>query len=191
MAMFKYGWMQITYIDRFRPYHALTSKHLEKSWAIFISKRDLRAFREVRRRSASLVNFYEKEEVTPELILFSIQKFSIYLSGFVLFSCCLLGPSYGRIPQIARFIVLFFLTNSFVCGAMAGPSPRYQLRLVWILPLFGILLLTRLWNTRSARISARELTHPPLCVCLTLLFPHSRQNEPSQQQAFVGNLSFR
>ena len=42
-----------------------------------------------------------------------------------------------------------------------------------------------------ARISALELTHPPLCVCLTLLFPHSRQNEPSQQQAFVGNLSFR
>ena len=36
------------------------------------------------------------------------------------------------------------ILNAAVCGILSGPFPRYQSRIVWLIPAGAVLLLTRL-----------------------------------------------
>ena len=47
----------------------------------------------------------------------------------------------GTLTRRERSIVLFVLAalllNAAICGALSGPHPRYQARVVWLLPLLA------------------------------------------------------
>ncbi len=50
-------------------------------------------------------------------------------------------------------IVAAVILNAAVCGALSGPFPRYQTRLIWLLPLTGALLFQMLpWREALARM---------------------------------------
>lgn len=46
--------------------------------------------------------------------------------------------------QPVLFVLAALVVNAFICGALSGPHPRYQSRVVWLLPLLaGALALSR------------------------------------------------
>ena len=59
---------------------------------------------------------------------------------------CAFGDA-GRVNPGDRRLVLFalaaLLLNAAICGALSGPYPRYQARVVWLLPLLATALALR------------------------------------------------
>jgi hypothetical protein len=45
-----------------------------------------------------------------------------------------------RFARLALLIVLGILANAAFCGALSGPHARYQMRLIWLLPLVAMLV---------------------------------------------------
>lgn len=42
--------------------------------------------------------------------------------------------------RLTTLLLLGFLVNAFVCGVFSGPHPRYQARVLWLLPFAAVLL---------------------------------------------------
>lgn len=45
--------------------------------------------------------------------------------------------------QFALLLFLAVLANAFVCGGLSGPHARYQMRLIWLLPVAAVALMRR------------------------------------------------
>ncbi len=68
----------------------------------------------------------------------------------------------GRATAAALLIGLAIVLNAGVCGVLAGPFPRYQARVVWLLPAEAVLLSLSLipaeaWARRRTRMGADAL----------------------------------
>jgi hypothetical protein len=56
---------------------------------------------------------------------------------------------------VALALLLFLLGNAFVMGALSGVFARYQARIIWLVPLFAMLVSTRLyWDLPRKALSA-------------------------------------
>jgi hypothetical protein len=53
-----------------------------------------------------------------------------------------------RLLAVAIMFAAGVILNAAVCGILSGPFPRYQSRIVWLIPAGAILLLTRLRHGR-------------------------------------------
>lgn len=75
----------------------------------------------------------------------------------VVLSVCVLAAAFSfgsnavpRGRQLILIIVAGVITNALVCGVLSGPTPRYQSRVVWLLPLLGLVfLMSRAARSRS------------------------------------------
>jgi hypothetical protein len=65
------------------------------------------------------------------------------------------AETYRRLASIGTIFLLVLLVNAFVCGAISGPSDRYQARLSWIIPTLAALMIVVMWNRRHAGQSDR------------------------------------
>ncbi|MDP5170198.1 MAG: hypothetical protein NWR72_08125 [Bacteroidia bacterium] len=50
---------------------------------------------------------------------------------------------------IGLVIVLGLLANAFICASISTIDPRFQARLIWLLPLYALLLAIQLWSSRQ------------------------------------------
>lgn len=48
-------------------------------------------------------------------------------------------------------ILVALIVNAAVCGGLSAPADRYQGRIIWVLALFGLILLARWAATRQVR----------------------------------------
>lgn len=67
-----------------------------------------------------------------------------------------LSAAQGR---LALFVVLGLLLNAAICGGLSGPHPRYQSRVVWLLPL---LAAGQLLGARPTVSRFRDAPGPPV-----------------------------
>lgn len=66
----------------------------------------------------------------------------------------------ARAAQAAWLTVAAAVLNAGVCGALSSPFPRYEARLIWVIPLISVLLIWTLpW--RAALGGFRSKQHPP------------------------------
>jgi hypothetical protein len=59
-----------------------------------------------------------------------------------------------RLLGLLLLTCAFVLSNAAVCGALSAPVPRYQARLIWMIPALAMLIgaiLVRRWRTRIAQ----------------------------------------
>jgi hypothetical protein len=62
----------------------------------------------------------------------------------------------GNDPErLAVLVRIGVLGNAFVCGAMSVPLARFQLRVVWLIPLAAALIYRN--NSRYAELAQREI----------------------------------
>jgi len=64
------------------------------------------------------------------------------------------GLRHGRhdLAVLALFVLLAFVGNAFICGALSNPHDRYQSRLIWLAPLvIGLFLVVRLERGTPSR----------------------------------------
>ncbi len=62
-----------------------------------------------------------------------------------------LGESERRLLAVVTFLVLAVVVNAAVCGALSAPAPRYQSRVVALVPLAAWLVVAGLgWRRRRA-----------------------------------------
>jgi hypothetical protein len=61
----------------------------------------------------------------------------------------------NRMPQnfsmMLALLFLFLLSNAFICGAFSDVVPRYQGRIVWLVPLFAILSVSSMAVVKKQR----------------------------------------
>ena len=53
------------------------------------------------------------------------------------------GPLSGDLKRLLAFqalVAVAILLNAFLCGALSGPFPRYEARLIWLWPLGPLLM---------------------------------------------------
>ena len=63
--------------------------------------------------------------------------------------------------QLMLVVGAGLLINAFVCGAIAGPSARYQSRVVWLVAFTALVAIARLVDSyRSARRSSHAAALP-------------------------------
>ena len=55
---------------------------------------------------------------------------------------------------IATLVLLAYLGNAFICGAVSNPADRYGSRLAWLTALTAVLMLARLLKRDAARTSS-------------------------------------
>ena len=67
-----------------------------------------------------------------------------------------------RVTMLALSLVILsaVVLNALVCGVLSGPYPRYQARVVWMVPMLAALLLWDLFQLRPAE-PARSKPQPP------------------------------
>ncbi len=71
------------------------------------------------------------------------------------------GPAGGDDRRLVAVAVVFaagVILNAAVCGILSGPFPRYQSRIVWLIPAGAALLLTRLRRGSPAKGSVAATT---------------------------------
>ena len=56
--------------------------------------------------------------------------------------------------SIATLVLLAYLGNAFICGAVSNPADRYGSRLAWLTALTAVLMLARLLKQDSSRTSS-------------------------------------
>jgi hypothetical protein len=78
--------------------------------------------------------------------------------GAVILAAGLCGFVFVRradlVPHARALIVMVLagvFANAVVCGALSEPGPRYQARVVWLLPLLGVVFVIGLSRTKSHR----------------------------------------
>ena len=81
------------------------------------------------------------------------------LAGFIAVLACFLSgrlqSSRYRSPEFDRFTLLGLtgvLANAAICAILAAPFDRFQGRVIWIVPLLGILSIARLWKSRRSEL---------------------------------------
>ncbi len=80
--------------------------------------------------------------------------------GFALGFTCMLVPRLwnscnNRLLALAAGTFFFLLTNAFIGGVISGSDPRYQDRMIWLLPMLAILLLAdRSFRTQTSAASS-------------------------------------
>ena len=57
----------------------------------------------------------------------------------VIVACCRAPRAQGA--PLALFVVAAMALNAVICGILSGPHPRYQARVIWLLPLLAAGLL--------------------------------------------------
>jgi hypothetical protein len=83
-------------------------------------------------------------------LLFALHAMALVAAGFGLFRlalgrrCAPAGAGEalddeGRIVAAAALIVAAIAANAAICGVLSGPFARYEARLIWLLPMFGLL----------------------------------------------------
>lgn len=78
----------------------------------------------------------------------------VLLAPFVVWSAVRRGDH--RMVALATVILGTIVSNAAVCGILSGPADRYQSRVLWLLPLFGLIALARrtsLPKRRDYRVS--------------------------------------
>jgi hypothetical protein len=55
---------------------------------------------------------------------------------------------------LSCIVLATILGNAAICGALSGPADRYQSRVLWLLPLIGMLALAQ-WLGKQKRMPAR------------------------------------
>lgn len=100
-----------------------------------------------------------KASVAPLKILDGIALALSLLAMAILLSRRRLGaPESWRNAACAVFTALF--VNAFVCGALSGPFPRYEARLVWLIPVMAAIGLSQLGVMRPGPAPAAAAPDP-------------------------------
>lgn len=77
---------------------------------------------------------YEEQNKRQNWLLFlSAGTIMLFMFGY--------RKEYPRLVQLIVFGLLALYSNAFVCGAISIINPRYQSRVVWLLPLFVLVVL--------------------------------------------------
>ena len=66
------------------------------------------------------------------------------------------------VMSTARLVLYGIVLNAAVCGILSGPFPRYQARVIWLVPMIAVLslmALRRYGGARSASEPADGLPH--------------------------------
>lgn len=77
-----------------------------------------------------------------------IQKIIVLASALFLIYIYFYQEKFELRPEIRKLgflILLGLLCNAFVCGGISMIAPRFQSRVVWLLPMFALLLFYELW----------------------------------------------
>jgi hypothetical protein len=66
--------------------------------------------------------------------------------GLIILAIIFLNPDFYRIENSAKIyaailIIIFILSNAFICGTLSGVFHRYQGRIIWLLPFLSFILL--------------------------------------------------
>jgi hypothetical protein len=56
--------------------------------------------------------------------------------------------------SLATLVLLAYLGNAFICGAISNPADRYGSRLAWLTAITAVLMLARLIKRDSSRTSS-------------------------------------
>lgn len=54
--------------------------------------------------------------------------------------------------NLAFLLLMGLLSNAFICGGVSMIAPRFQARIIWVLPLFTMYLCYDLWGNQNARV---------------------------------------
>lgn len=91
-----------------------------------------------------LKEYYASRQANGWLNYTALNEIQKYLVAICLLF--LVAALVTDIPFSYKFLILFLLAalfmNAWVCGSLSGVFPRYQARVVWLLPLPVILILT-------------------------------------------------
>lgn len=80
-------------------------------------------------------------DLIQNVLVFSSAIFLIWLFGYQ--EHYVIPPVYR---QLAVFLLFFLLANAFVCGGISMIDPRFQSRIIWLVPYFAAGMLTVCWS---------------------------------------------
>jgi len=84
-----------------------------------------------------------------------IISFVAIISGIVLIFSLVAPPSGGQdIRYAAALLIVFLIGNAVVIGSLSPLHDRYQSRVVWLVPLFGVLALIRFLSKPLGQVRA-------------------------------------
>lgn len=95
--------------------------------------------------------FYDEQNTRQNwLLFFSVAAIILFIIGY--------RKEYPRLVQLIVFLFLALYSNAFVCGAISIINPRYQSRVIWLLPLFAIVVLAESGILTAIGTKIKELT---------------------------------
>jgi hypothetical protein len=56
---------------------------------------------------------------------------------------------YKKLRFLILFLLLLLVSNAFICGAFSDVVPRYQGRIIWLIPLFSVLFAFALYHQKK------------------------------------------
>jgi len=96
-------------------------------------------------------------------LLDALQRIAVLL-GFLVFAAVLWRSdgfhSTAALRRLAAFLLLALLANAFVCGGVSMVDMRFQARVIWLVPLFAVLVLWEWFDARAAARAAGETSVP-------------------------------
>jgi hypothetical protein len=78
----------------------------------------------------------------------------------------LLRKDFADLGALATVVVLAFLANAFVCGALSNPHDRYGARIVWLGPLLLLMMLFRARRSASTVALSAQGGTKATAVCI-------------------------
>ena len=66
------------------------------------------------------------------------------------------SESIDRLRCYCLCVIVGIALNAFICGALSGPKGRYEMRVIWVLPLIAGAIV----STGSANWRRRSVTSP-------------------------------
>ena len=78
------------------------------------------------------------------------------LGGFLFCFWCLLSAHDGASPvqmQLAGFLLVGLMANALICGGVSMIDPRFQSRVIWLVPMFALWLLGERAGERWAKMA--------------------------------------
>jgi hypothetical protein len=97
------------------------------------------------------------ERTLPMKFTDTVERVAVALSLLVLLVClpALRGPAHRRLRMLIATVGTGVLVNALVIGSLGSVLNRYQGRVMWLLPLVGIIVAARVVEARTQRGGSR------------------------------------
>lgn len=141
-AAIAYPWLQLR-SSLGNAWHNLATFHVRDTRADLVWHNDEQGYR-----------VFEGDAPTTISVALAISSNVIYSSTLIsLVLIAVLAFRFGScaVPPVALFVLLALLGNAAVTGVFSSDAPRYQARVIWLVPLIAIACMAAAFRTHARR----------------------------------------